>query len=212
MPLFGCPAPTAKPFDTAGIVAHDGLETYSIFPNIQRGAPCHDLHRPPPPIPWQDRDGARGIVSGHSFRLSIDGTEAVVEAPEDATLLEILRDRMGMDAVRFGCGQEACGACMVLVDGSPAFACTRLAVTAQGRDIRTVAGLPEDDPLIAALLDRQAAQCAFCLPGIVMSAKALLTEDPAPTRDTVLQALEPHLCRCGAHGRIVDAILSVAAS
>ena len=151
-------------------------------------------------------------MTASRFALRVDGAEVTVEAPGDATLLEVLRDRMQMTAVRFGCGQEGCGACMVLVDGAPVFACTQPADALEGRHVETVAGLPEDDPLIAALLERQAAQCAFCLPGIVMSARALLARQPEPDRKEVLAALEPHLCRCGAHGRIVDAILSVAAS
>lgn len=146
-----------------------------------------------------------------SLTLQVDGEVHAVSAPEDATLLEVLRDRIGITGVRFGCGQEQCGACTVLVDGRPDYACTRLAATLEGKPVLTVEGLGEDDPLIAALIGHQAAQCAYCLPGIAMSAKALLAENPSPSRPQVLAALQSHLCRCGAHGRIVDAILSVAA-
>ncbi|MBL6430256.1 2Fe-2S iron-sulfur cluster binding domain-containing protein [Maritimibacter sp. DP07] len=145
-----------------------------------------------------------------NLTLTVNGRAETVTVPTDATLLEVLRERLGLMGTRFGCGQEQCGACMVLVDDSPVFACTRLVDSLDGSEIRTVEGLGEDDPLIAALLEHQAAQCAFCLPGIIMSAKALLDRTPSPERSDILEALDPHLCRCGAHPRIVDAILSVA--
>lgn len=147
-----------------------------------------------------------------TVRLRVNEADRDVEAPADATLLDVLRDRLGLTGARFGCGEEECGACMVLVDGAPAFACTRPLDTLDGCSVETVEGLAEDDPVLAALVQRQAAQCAYCLPGIVMSAKALLTRSPNPDRAQVLAALQPHLCRCGAHGRIVEAILSVRAA
>ncbi|MEW5422948.1 (2Fe-2S)-binding protein [Amorphus sp. 3PC139-8] len=146
------------------------------------------------------------------LHLRINGNPVNVRAPEDAMLLEVLRERLHLPGTRFGCGQEKCGACMVLIDGKPEFSCARAASTATDRDIETVDGLPKDDPLLVSLLKHQAAQCAFCLPGIIMSAKALLKRSSRPDRSEVLSALEPHLCRCGAHQRIVKAIMSVEAS
>lgn len=146
------------------------------------------------------------------LRLHINGKDVEVRVPEDATLLEVLRERLDLKGARYGCGQEQCGACMVLIDGEPAYSCARAAATATGTAIETVEGLPEEDPLLLSLLKHQAAQCAFCLPGIVMSARALLQKNPQPDRDDVLSALEPHLCRCGAHQRIVNAILAVGRS
>lgn len=98
---------------------------------------------------------------------------------------------------------------MVLVDGAPTFSCGREASSVANKDIETIESLDRDDPLLVSLIEHQAAQCAFCLPGIVMSAKALLNRNPHPDRADVLGALEPHLCRCGAHQRIVSAIMSV---
>lgn len=146
------------------------------------------------------------------LRLHINGTDHDVRLPEDATLLEAFRERLDMKGPRLGCGQEKCGACMVLVDGDPVYSCARSASTATGRTIETIDGLQADDPLLRSLLEHQAAQCAFCLPGIIMSAKALLRRNPSPDRAEVLSALEPHLCRCGAHQRIVNAIMAVEAS
>ena len=143
------------------------------------------------------------------LKLRINGNDVDVCVPEDATLLEVLRERLGLKGTRFGCGQEKCGACMVLIDGEPVYACARPAATVTGQAIETVEGLPEDDPLIQSFLKHQAAQCAFCLPGIAMSAKALLRKNPDPAREEVLSALEPHLCRCGAHQRIIEAIMTV---
>ena len=144
--------------------------------------------------------------------LSVNGKDFDVDLPADATLLEALRDRLGLIGTRFGCGQEGCGACTVLVDGEPAFSCTLPAADVSGRRIETIEGIPPDDPLLLAFVENQAAQCAFCLPGIVMSSRALLNRNPGPTRSEVLEALSPHLCRCGAHQRIVSAVLSVGQS
>lgn len=150
-------------------------------------------------------------MSDIELRLRVNGTDAEIHAPEDATLLEVLRERLGIKGVRFGCGAEKCGACMVLIDGEPEFSCARAAATAANRNIETIESLSVDDPLMVSLIRHQAAQCAFCLPGIVMSAKALLARNSRPKRQDILTALEPHLCRCGAHQRIVDAIMSVEA-
>jgi len=101
---------------------------------------------------------------------------------------------------------------MVLIDGRPEFSCTRQAEALEGRRIETIESLKSDDPILKAFVEHQAAQCTFCLPGIIMSSKALLAHNSAPTKAEVLDALEPHLCRCGAHNRIVDAVLSVTTS
>jgi len=151
-------------------------------------------------------------VTGTGLTLTINGSDVVINAPEDATLLEVLRDRVSMTGTRYGCGEERCGACMVLIDGRPEFSCTRQAEALEGRRIETIESLKSDDPILKAFVEHQAAQCTFCLPGIIMSSKALLAHNSAPTKAEVLDALEPHLCRCGAHNRIVDAVLSVTTS
>ena len=138
-----------------------------------------------------------------------------VNAGEQATLLDVLRNDVGLRATRFGCGQEQCGACMVLIDGEPAYACTRLVSTLAGREVVTVEGLAEDgslEPLQQAFIAEQAGQCGFCLSGILVSAKALLDRNPAPSRAEIAAALDNNLCRCGVHNRIIRAVQRAAAA
>jgi nicotinate dehydrogenase subunit A len=149
------------------------------------------------------------------FEISINGRTVRVSAPEGAALLEVLRGDLGLRATRFGCGLEQCGACMVLVDGEPAYACTRLVSTLVGKQVTTVEGLAADGafaPLKEAFLAEQAGQCGFCLSGILVSAKALLDRNPAPSRAEISAALDKNLCRCGAHNRIIRAVQRAAAA
>ena len=148
------------------------------------------------------------------FDLNINGESYAVSAAPDARLLDILRDLLGLKATRFGCGDEACGACMVLVSGKPVYACTLPLYAIAGRDIITAEGLgrpDRPDPLQQAFINRQAGQCGYCLSGILISAKALLSINPKPTRSEIAAALDGHLCRCGAHNRILDAVQDAAA-
>jgi nicotinate dehydrogenase subunit A len=124
-----------------------------------------------------------------------------------------LRGPLGLSGARFGCGEEQCGSCMVLVDGEPSYACTTSVAAVSGKAVTTVEGLgtPEaPHPLQAAFLAEQAGQCGFCLTGILMSAAALLATNPTPDAAAVRAALEPHLCRCGSHNRIIRAVLMAA--
>jgi nicotinate dehydrogenase subunit A len=145
----------------------------------------------------------------HDLSLTVNGRPVRVDADERTTLLDVLRDAFGLRATRFGCGLEQCGACMVLIDGVPAYACTRLASTLADRRITTVEGLAADGslaPLQQAFLAEQAGQCGFCLSGILVTAKALLDRNPAPSRTEIAAALDKNLCRCGAHNRIIRAV------
>ncbi len=129
----------------------------------------------------------------------------------ELTLLDVLRGQLGLAGPRFGCGAGLCGACFVLVDGEPRPACDLPAAAAAGRDVVTVEGLaPAGGPphlVQQAFIDEQAAQCGYCTAGLVISAVALLRASPAPTPQQVREALERNLCRCGAHGRVVRAVL-----
>jgi len=150
-----------------------------------------------------------------SFDITINARPTRVSADEQATLLDVLRGDLGLRATRFGCGLEQCGACMVLIDGAPAYACTRLVSTLPGKQVVTVEGLAEDgslEPLQQAFLVEQAGQCGFCLSGILVSAKALLDRNPAPSRAEIAAALDQNLCRCGAHNRIIRAIRRAASA
>lgn len=152
---------------------------------------------------------------GERLELRVNGNSIVVDAADDPSLLTVLRNVLGLRAAHFGCGEEQCGACMVLVDGAPAYACTLAAASAAGKDVTTPEGLgtpQHPHPLQAAFLAEQAGQCGYCLPGILMSAKALIDGNPKPSRADIAAILDPHLCRCGAHNRIMRAVERAAAA
>ena len=141
--------------------------------------------------------------------LTVNGQTQTVEAAETTTLLEALRNHLGLMGTRYGCGLEQCGCCMVLVDGQPVHSCTRELGTVASRSVTTVEGLgttAKPHPLQQAFLDEQAGQCGYCLSGILISAKALLDKNPDPSRADIVAALDKHLCRCGSHQRILRAV------
>jgi len=145
-----------------------------------------------------------------SFDLIINGRAVSVTAAHDDTpLLAVLRDTLGLVGARFGCGLEQCGCCMVLIDGAPQKSCAKPIWSVAGKSVTTIEGLgsPEQPhPLQRAFLDEQAGQCGYCLSGILISAKALLDRNPSPSRADIVTALDKHLCRCGAHQRILRAV------
>ena len=141
--------------------------------------------------------------------LNVNGVQRSVEADPCATLLDVLRNHLGFLSPRFGCGAEQCGSCAVLIDGEDKPTCAVEASSLQGRRIVTVEGMgtpTSPHPLQAALIEKQAGQCGYCLSGILIGAKALLDKNPSPTRAEIAAALDWHLCRCGAHNRIMDAV------
>ena len=143
------------------------------------------------------------------LEFTLNGVPAALDVPDDATLLLALRGPLGLSGPRFGCGAEQCGCCMVLVDGQPVCSCTLAASAAGGRSVLTVEGLgtpASPHPLQTAFLDEQAGQCGWCLSGILVSAAALLAADPDPDDAAIRRALDPHLCRCGSHNRILRAV------
>jgi nicotinate dehydrogenase subunit A len=145
--------------------------------------------------------------------LEVNGRRRETNAAPQTALLHVLRNDLGLASPRFGCGTEQCGACVVLVDGKPAYACTLPVSAAVGHAVTTLEGLGTDlapHPIQQALLAEQAAQCGYCISGIVMRAAALLAETPDPAEADVRAALDPHLCRCGSHNRIVRAVLRAA--
>ena len=141
--------------------------------------------------------------------LSVNGEPRRILTEDTATLLDVLRTDLGFTGPRFGCGVEQCGSCAVLIDGEDKPSCAVEVGTLEGRAIVTVEGLgtPADPhPLQTAFLDKQAGQCGYCLSGILIGAKALLDVNSSPTRADIAKALAWHLCRCGAHNRILDAV------
>ena len=144
------------------------------------------------------------VVNGRPVSLSIDST---------TPLLSVLRDDLDLRGSKFGCGTEQCGTCMVLIDGKPEYSCSREAATVEGKTVTTVEGLSGtagSHPLQQALLDEQAGQCGYCLSGILISAAALLASNPKPSRADIIAALDPHLCRCGIHNRVIRAVQKAA--
>jgi nicotinate dehydrogenase subunit A len=146
------------------------------------------------------------VVNGRPVSLKTDGT---------APLLSVLRDELKLRGTKFGCGTEQCGACMVLIDGKPEYSCSREVASVTGKAVTTLEGLAVRgalNPLQRALLDEQAGQCGYCLPGILISATALLANNPKPSRADIIAALDPHLCRCGIHNRVIRAVQKAAAT
>lgn len=150
-----------------------------------------------------------------TIRLTVNGQAREVTAEANTPLLHVLRDVLDMKGTRFGCGANQCGACFVLVDGHALASCDTPMWAVEGKSVTTVEGLgtPEaPHPLQQAFLDEQAAQCGYCTAGMLASAAALLQRVPHPTDQQVREALDRNLCRCGAHNRIVRAVLRAAAS
>jgi nicotinate dehydrogenase subunit A len=145
--------------------------------------------------------------------LVVNGEQVEVDRPDGTPLLTVLRDQLGLVGSRFGCGQGLCGACVVLLDGSPVPSCNTPLWQAADARVVTVEGMAADgpSPVQQSLIEHQAAQCGYCISGIVVRATALLEETPDPSAAQVSAALERHLCRCGTHQRIVEAVLAAAA-
>ncbi len=144
--------------------------------------------------------------------FSLNGAE--VALPSTGTLLQALRGDFGLNGPKLGCGAEACGACHVLLDGVSVPSCALPVEAVRGRSVVTLEGLgtPEQPhALQTAFLEEQAGQCAYCVPGIIISAAALLAANPKPDEAAVRDALQPHLCRCHSHNRIIRAVLRAAA-
>jgi aerobic-type carbon monoxide dehydrogenase small subunit (CoxS/CutS family) len=154
-------------------------------------------------------DATVSQLDKRTIELTVNGKPVRVETDATKPLLYVLRDELALRGSRFGCGLEQCGACMVLVDGKPEPSCSREVGTLAGKTITTVEGLSTNgklSPLQQAFLDEQAGQCGYCLSGILVSAAALLRRAPTPTRAEIVTALDPHLCRCGMHNRVIRAV------
>jgi nicotinate dehydrogenase subunit A len=143
-------------------------------------------------------------------RLVVNGEDREVRTEPDTPLLTVLRNHLGLTGSRFGCGLGLCGSCTVLVDGEPVYSCDTPLWSVEGRSVTTVEGLGGSHPVQRAFVDEQAAQCGYCVSGIVVRAVALLAGNPRPTDQEVRTALDGNLCRCGAHNRMVRAVLRAA--
>jgi nicotinate dehydrogenase subunit A len=147
------------------------------------------------------------------INMTVNGEQRRIECPDDEPLAYVLRNRLGLRGTRLACGLEQCGACVVLVDGACRYACTLPASACAEAQVTTIEGLGRDGVLHAvqqALLVHNAAQCGYCLSGIVMRAAHLFDGEPAPSREAIRAALAPQLCRCGTHPRVLRALESLA--
>ena len=146
-------------------------------------------------------------------RFIVNGVEYETAIEPQMTLADVLRDELGLTGTKVSCGTGDCGACTVLIDGKLVLSCLTLAITARDKNILTIEGLTEGaelHPLQTAFVECGALQCGFCTPGQIMASKALLDENPDPTREEVKEALAGNLCRCTGYVKIVDAVLSAA--
>jgi len=145
----------------------------------------------------------------NGLEIAVNGQTHQVQAEAETPLLYVLRNELGLHAAKFGCGLGRCGTCKVLIDGQAVTSCTYQVSDAAGKQVTTLEGLGTAEnlhPLQRAFLDEQAAQCGYCIPGIIVAAAALLNQNPSPDESEIREALADNLCRCGAHVRILRAI------
>ena len=144
-----------------------------------------------------------------SSQFNLNGKSVSVDVEDDTLLLEVIRNDLGLNGPKFGCGLAQCGACAVLLDGVSIRSCITPVSVVAGRDVTTLEGLGNQEaphPLQKAFIAEQAMQCGYCVSGIMTTAAALLSNNPSPTRDEIKKALAGHLCRCGAQPRMIRAV------
>ena len=149
----------------------------------------------------------------YPLTMTVNERQLTVEVEADEILVDVLRDRLGLIGTKIGCNEGECGACTIIMDGEPVLSCLVPALRAQGSSITTIEGLSNGDelhPLQQAFLDHGAVQCGYCIPGFLLSAKALLDRNPHPTRDEIKEAIAGNLCRCTGYVKIIEAIEAVA--
>ena len=164
--------------------------------------------------PQSDQRGPMTAPSRTAIRLTVNGVSHSVAVEDRWTLVELLRDQLDLTGTKIGCDRSECGACTVLVNGHPVYACSQLAVWADGADVQTVEGLAHNghlSPLQQAFIEHNAPQCGFCTPGQLMTATALLNTVPRPDAAQVKQALVGNLCRCSNYNAIVEAVVAAGA-
>lgn len=148
------------------------------------------------------------------LKFKLNDKDVTADVPDNATLLWVLTDNLRQHGLKFGCGLSQCGACDVMIDGEVVRSCQTKASSAAGRSVTTLAGLMENGKagkLQQAFIDEQAAQCGYCISGMIMTAQALIDSNPKPTESDVRTALNGNLCRCGTHTRIIRAVLRATA-
>lgn len=148
-----------------------------------------------------------------AIQFTLNGKPTEVDVDPGRTLLWVLRTELGLTGTKYGCGEEMCGACTVLVDGRAEYACGTPVRSVQGREVTTIEGLARDGrlhPVQQAFADHDALQCGFCTPGLILGAVAFLGRNPDPSPEAIKAGLEGHLCRCGAYVRVIEAVRAAA--
>ena len=147
------------------------------------------------------------------YHLNINNSPKEVQVASDTPLLYVLRDHLELNGPKYGCGMAQCGSCMVLIDGKAVVSCTLPVSAVADSEITTLEGLAESEenlhPVQRAVIEKQAAQCGYCVNGVIMSAVSLLNEYPNPSTEEIKNALQMNLCRCGAHSRMIQAVSNV---
>jgi aerobic-type carbon monoxide dehydrogenase small subunit (CoxS/CutS family) len=188
------------------------LEGTGVALAASTAAPALAAQRPTLPAAPTPVDSAQGRPAARTrIRLTINGVAQRIEVEDRWTLVEVLRDRVGLTGTKIGCDRGECGACTVLLDGRPVYSCSQLAVWADGRSVQTVEGLSRNgrlSPLQQAFVDHNAAQCGFCTSGQLMAATALLARNPRPSAPEVRAGMTGNLCRCSNYSAIVEAVLA----
>jgi aerobic-type carbon monoxide dehydrogenase small subunit (CoxS/CutS family) len=167
-----------------------------------------------PAVEAQQKTAPAAVPQGvprTTIRINVNGVDRRVEVEDRWTLVELLRDHLNLTGTKIGCDRGECGACTVLVDGTPLYSCSQLAVWMNGRSIQTVEGLAKNgklDPLQEAFIEHDAPQCGYCTSGQLMIAKALLVKNAHPSRDEVRTAMTGNLCRCSNYNHYVEAVLA----
>ncbi|MGD8561279.1 MAG: (2Fe-2S)-binding protein [Desulfarculaceae bacterium] len=140
------------------------------------------------------------------FTLKVNGKSHKVDNSPETPLLWVLRDDLGFTSVKYGCGAGECGSCTVLIDGKAERSCTIPAEEAQGKEITTIEGLPEDHPIKQTWISEQVPQCGYCQPGMMLQAVSVITSNPGATRQELAQGMDDVMCRCGTHQRVMKAM------
>jgi aerobic-type carbon monoxide dehydrogenase small subunit (CoxS/CutS family) len=171
---------------------------------VATAVPLKGQQRPAPPA---------FSVPPTTIQVTVNGERRKLDVEDRWTLVEVLRDHLGLTGAKIGCDRGECGACTVLLDGKPVYSCSQLAVWADGRSVQTVEGLMQKgqlDPLQKAFIEHDGPQCGFCTSGQLMSAKALLNHNAHPTADEVRSAMTGNICRCSNYNRYVESVMAAA--